>query len=162
MGKTVFTKDEKNATLTIERVFPAPRHRVWQAFTDAAILDQWWAPKPWKAETITMDFRVSGHWHYAMKGPDGETHYGRTNYLEIEPERFYRAHDVFADASGAANESLPQQRFDTTFTAEEGATRVVVVSRYASLADLEQIIAMGMQEGLTMAQDQLEALLEED
>lgn len=159
MGKTLFTKDDKNATLTVERLFPAPRSRVWQAFTDAAILDQWWAPKPWKAETITMDFRVGGHWHYAMKGPDGETHYGRMSYLEIEPERFYETRDVFADASGATDESLPQQRFETTFTSEGEATRVEVVVHYASREDLEKIIAMGMQEGLTTAQDQLEDLL---
>lgn len=159
MGNTVFTKDESNATLTVERAFPAPLSRVWQAFTDAEILDQWWAPRPWKAETISMDFRVGGHWHYAMNGPDGERHFGRMDYLEIEAERSYKAKDVFADASGAADKSLPQQQFDTRFSSDGEQTRVVVVVRYASLEDMQKIIEMGMQEGFAMAQDQLEALL---
>lgn len=159
MGKTVFTKDKKNARLTVERVFSAARERVWTALTDAATLDLWWAPAPWKTETMTMDFRVGGHWHYAMHGPDGERHYGRMDYLEIEPGLRYKAEDVFADAAGKPNESLPKQLFDTTLVDEVDGTRVVIVIDYASLEDLEKIIEMGMQEGFSMAQDQLEALL---
>jgi uncharacterized protein YndB with AHSA1/START domain len=159
MGKTVFTKDEKNATLTIERTFDAPRSRVWQAMTDARILDQWWAPKPWKTETTHMEFRVGGYWLYSMNGPDGEQHFGRMNFLEIDPERRYKADDVFADAAGETNQSLPQQTFDTTLVEDGDRTRVVIVVSCRSLEDLEKIIAMGMQEGLTMAHDQLDALL---
>ena len=162
MGTTKFTKDEANATLTIERSFAAPAGRVWRAMTDAAILDQWWAPHPWKAETLHMDFRVGGYWHYAMNGPDGERHFGRMNFLEIEPGRRYKAADVFADESGATNENLPEQTFDTTLVEQGGQTKVVTVVSYSSLADLEKIIEMGMQEGLSMAQDQLEVLLARD
>ena len=160
MGKTVFTRDEQNATLTVERTFNAPRRRVWQALTDATILDQWWAPQPWKAETVHMDFRVGGYWHYAMKGPNGEQHFGRMNFLEIDPERRYKAADVFADAAGDANESLPQQILETTLTDEGDRTKVVTVTAYTSLEDLEKIIAMGVEQGLSMAQDQLEVLLQ--
>lgn len=159
MGNTEFRRDDENATLTIERTFDAPRGRVWKAMTDRAILDQWWAPAPWKTQTLHMDFRVGGYWHYAMKGPEGERHYGRMNFLEIEPERRYEAVDVFADESGATDASLPQQTFETTLSEEAGRTKVVIVVTYSSLEDLEKVLAMGMQEGLAMAQDQLEALL---
>jgi uncharacterized protein YndB with AHSA1/START domain len=160
MGKTTFTKDEQNARLTIERTFRAPRSRVWEALTHPAILDQWWAPKPWMAQTLHMDFRVGGYWHYAMNGPDGEQHFGRMSYLEIEPEQRFMAADVFADESGTAVEDLPTQTFETTLAEEGDTTTVVIVVQYKSLEDLERIIAMGMQEGLTMAQDQLALLLE--
>ena len=160
MSKTKFTKDEKKATLTIERVFPAPRSRVWQAMTDATILDRWWAPSPWRTETVVMDFRVGGYWHYSMNGPEGEQHFGRMNYLEIEPERRFKSSDVFADEEGNANESLPRQVMDITFVEQGNQTNVVTVVQYASLEDLNKILEMGMQEGLSMAQDQLEALLQ--
>ena len=159
MGQTVFTKDERNARLTVERVFAAPRNRVWQAMTDAAVLDRWWAPEPWKTETVSMDFRVGGHWHYAMRGPEGEQHFGRMDYLEIEPERRFKAEDVFADAAGKPNEALPKQLFDITLIEVGPQTRVVTVIDYTSREDLEKILEMGMQEGLTIAHDQLEALL---
>jgi uncharacterized protein YndB with AHSA1/START domain len=89
-----------NATLTIERVFPAPAARVWRALTDPALLDQWWGPQPWRVETVHMDFRVGGYWHYSMNGPDGEQHFGRMDYIEIEPVRRYKSIDVFCDAEG--------------------------------------------------------------
>jgi uncharacterized protein YndB with AHSA1/START domain len=159
MGTTIFKKDERNATLTIERVFPASQARVWRALTDAAILDRFWAPHPWKTETLHMDFRVGGYWHYAMNGPQGEQHFGRMDYLEIEPEDGFLASDVFCDADGNADPSLPRQEMEFRFTPAGDGTRVVTVVQYASLEDLNRILAMGMQEGLTMAQDQLEALL---
>lgn len=159
MSKTTFTRDEANARLTIERVFPAPQSRVWQAMTDPRLLDQWWAPKPWWAKTLHMDFRVGGHWLYSMNGPNGEQHFGRMNYLEIEPEHRFKSEDAFTDAAGNVNESLPRQRIDTRLIAEGERTKVVTVVEYASAEDMNRIFEMGFREGLTMAHDQLEALL---
>lgn len=160
MGKTTIIRDEANARLTIERTFNASCERVWQALTDPAVLDQWWAPSPWKTATVRMDFRVGGHWLYAMNGPDGEQHFGRMDYIEIEPGRRYKAEDAFTDAQGTPVDSLPKQIFETTlYDDAPGQTRAVTVVDYASLEDLEKILEMGMAEGLTMAHDQLEALL---
>lgn len=123
------------------------------------LLDQWWAPLPWKTATLHMDFCVGGYWHYSMNGPEGERHFGRMDYLEIEPEQHYKASDVFADEHGVANQSLPRQDMTLTLLADGETTKVVTVVQYASLADMNRIIEMGMREGTSMAQDQLEALL---
>ena len=159
MSKTTFTRDEANARLTIERVFPAPQGRVWQAMTDPGLLDQWWAPKPWWTKTAHMDFRVGGYWLYSMNGPNGEQHFGRMDYLEIEPEHRFKSDDAFTDANGNVNESLPRQHIDTRLIAEGDRTKVVTVIEYASAEDMNRIFEMGFREGLTMAHDQLEALL---
>ena len=106
-----------------------------------------------------MDFRVGGQWLYAMKGPEGEVHYGRMDYSAIDPEKRYDALDVFADAAGETLAGMPQQTFVTTFRDEGAITEVVVVVEYDSVEDLEKVVEMGMEEGLTMAQDQLEELL---
>jgi uncharacterized protein YndB with AHSA1/START domain len=80
--------------------------------------------------------------------------------LEIEPGRRYKSDDAFTGETGTPIESLPRQVFETTLHEDTpGRTRVVTVVDYASLEDLEKIVAMGMQEGLSMAHDQLEALL---
>lgn len=161
MNKTKISRDFDKATLRIERRFDAPRDRVWRAYTDPELLDRWWAPLPWKTETLSMDFRVGGSWHYLMKGPDGAQHFCRKDYLEIEPGQRYRALDVFADESGETNTDMPQQPMNTTFTGEGDSTLVVVVVEYASVEDLKTVIEMGIEQGITMAQDQLEALLAE-
>jgi uncharacterized protein YndB with AHSA1/START domain len=77
----------------------------------------------------------------------------------IEPEDRYVAKDVFADATGKAIADMPQQTFVTTFTDEGSTTEVVVVVEYDSVEDLQKVVEMGMEEGITMGQDQLEELL---
>lgn len=70
-----FTVNKENNTIHIRREFDAGPELVWQAWTTAELLDQWWGPEPWKAETRTMDFREGGTWLYAMVGPEGERHW---------------------------------------------------------------------------------------
>jgi uncharacterized protein YndB with AHSA1/START domain len=159
MSKTRFTRNDADATLTIERNFPAEPARVWRYLTEPELLDQWWGPAPWKTVTKHMDFRVGGHWLYSMNGPAGEEHFCRMDYLEIEPGLSMKSDDYFCDADGNINEALPRQVFNTRVSAESGGTLVVTVVQYASADDLNTIIEMGMREGLSQAYDQLEALL---
>lgn len=69
-----FVVNKDNNTIKISREFAAHISLVWDAYTTSEILDKWWAPKPWKARTKKMDFRVGGSWLYAMVGPAGEEH----------------------------------------------------------------------------------------
>jgi uncharacterized protein YndB with AHSA1/START domain len=162
MSKTTFQRDERNARLTIERAFEVDAARVWRALTDPALLDRWWAPQPWQTQTIHMDFQVGGYWLYAMNGPDGEQHFGRMDYLEIDPGIRYKASDAFTDAEGTPNESLPRQDMELSLIATGTQTRIVTVVQYASIEDMNTILEMGMAEGITIAHDQLAALLAAD
>lgn len=159
MTKTAISKDHADHTMTVRRRFDAPRNLVWRAHTEPALLDRWWAPQPYRAETVVMDFRVGGHWHYAMVGPGGERHFGRMDYAVIEPQQRIVADDVFADESGAAIESMPRQRLTMDFTDADDATDVVEVVRYPTAEDLQKVLEMGIEQGLTAAQDQLDDLL---
>ena len=62
INDTMISKDLAGKRLQISRAFNAPVEKVWRAWTDRVILDTWWAPKPWKAETKTLDFRAGGTW----------------------------------------------------------------------------------------------------
>src|SRR5687768_8096768 len=95
-----FTIDKENKKIKVEREFDAPVARVWAAWTEQELLDQWWAPKPWKARTKTMDFREGGYWLYAMVGPEGEEHWARADYKSISPLRSFSAADSFCDENG--------------------------------------------------------------
>ena len=63
-----FEVNKENKTIAIQREFDADPQLVWSAWTTAELLDQWWGPRPWRAETKKMDFREGGHWLYAMVG----------------------------------------------------------------------------------------------
>lgn len=155
-----FLVDKEKNTLTVKREFAAEPELVWDAYTKSELLDQWFAPKPWKTKTKTMDFREGGFWLYAMCGPEGEEHWARLDYLKIQPKVNYTALDGFCDAEGNLSDQLPQANWSVTFEPMAENTLVETVVTYQSLNDLETIIQMGMKEGLTMAMEGLDELLE--
>jgi uncharacterized protein YndB with AHSA1/START domain len=154
-----FIVDKDNKTITVKREFAAELPLVWNAYTKSDILDQWWAPKPWKARTKTMDFKEGGSWHYAMVGPEGEEHWALAKYEEIQPQKGFKAFDAFADAEGHVNKDMPQSKWDATFTDKGSSTLVKFVISYDDLSQLEATIQMGFKEGLAMAMENLDALL---
>ncbi|HLP56771.1 MAG TPA: SRPBCC domain-containing protein [Fluviicola sp.] len=155
-----FVVNKENNTITVKREFAADRSLVWDAYTKPEILDQWWAPRPWKARTKTMDFRNGGHWHYAMVGPEGEEHWAWADYKNIEPKHRFTGLDAFADAEGNINKSMPQSEWNVTFTEKgQDLTLVEIHITYGDLAQLEATIQMGFKEGLGMAMEGLDELL---
>jgi len=155
-----FTVDRENSTITVKREFAAKRQLVWDCHTRAELLDRWFAPKPLTAQTRHMDFREGGHWHFAMVTPDGQSYWSRLDYVRITPIESYEALDCFSDETGTVNTAMPQARWDVAFT-ESGARQTIVstVIRYASPADVEKVIAMGMKDGLTSTMQRLDELL---
>jgi uncharacterized protein YndB with AHSA1/START domain len=152
--------DRSALTFTMERVFAAPRERVFAALSSCEALTRWWAPAPWTLSACEMDFRVGGTWLYCMKGPDGSETWGKEVYEEIvAPERIV-ALDSFADAEGRTNPDLPSQRFRFELIDEGGATRLRNTAFYERIEDLETVLAMGMEEGSTASWDQLEVVLD--
>lgn len=153
-----FLVDKEKNTLTIRREFRADRQLVWDAYTKSELLEQWFAPKPLSAKTKSMDFRNGGHWIYAMVEPDGKEHWGRTDYLIIEPIDRYTALDAFCDENGEINPDLPRANWDVNFKDLGSNAMVETIVTYKSLNDLETVIQMGMQEGLASAMERLDEL----
>ena len=154
-----FLVDKEKNTITVRREFAAGRQLVWDCYTKPELLEQWFAPKPYTARTKSMDFKNGGYWLYAMVGPDGQEHWGRMDYLTIQPLEGYHGLDGFCDSDGNLNPVLPRADWQSTFSDLSENTLVQTVVTYQSLTDLETILQMGMQEGLTMTLDQLDALL---
>jgi uncharacterized protein YndB with AHSA1/START domain len=154
-----FEVDKEKKKIKVVRSFDAPLDLVWSAWTQAELLDQWWAPKPWKAETRSMDFSEGGRWVYAMVGPDGERHNAFMDYQAIAPKQVFTSRDGFADPDGKVNESLPTSTWVNTFSEKAGTTSVTNDIGFADLAQLETLIRMGFKEGYTMGLDNLEELL---
>jgi uncharacterized protein YndB with AHSA1/START domain len=162
MYETIITKQPDKKQLTVKREFKGPVKTVWKAWTDPDLLDRWWAPKPWKAKTKHMDFRIGGHWLYSMNGPEGEKHWSRADFKEIQPGVSYRGRDAFCDAQGNVNHEMPVMDWDVTFSETvSGTTLVQVVLTFDSLSDLETLVEMGFKEGFAAAHGNLDALLEE-
>lgn len=154
-----FLTDNENKTITIKREYAAGISLVWKAYTNAAMLDKWWAPKPWKAHTKIMDFTKGGKWLYAMVGPAGEEHWSLAQYTTVEFEKRFVGIDAFTDEGGNINEEMPKSNWDVHFTAQGDKTLVQFTIWFDTVAQLEAILNMGFKEGLSSAMENLDELL---
>jgi len=154
-----FIVGNDKSTLTIKREFAARRKLVWDCYTRSELLDRWFAPKPLTTKTKFMDFSVGGHWLYAMVEPNGTEYWGRTDYQTIQPIDNYTALDGFCDENGTLNAELPRAQWDVTFFDRTAHTLVQTIVRYPSPEALEQVMQMGMKDGLTSTLERLDELL---
>lgn len=154
----IFEKDLANKQLLVTREFKAPVEKVWRAWTEAEQLDKWWGPRPWNAETKTMEFKTGGQWLYAMVSPAGEKHWSNVVFTAVGTDTFnYTC--VFSDENGVANTEFPAVHWHVAMKRESEKTIVNVTVRFDDLDGLEKLVAMGFQGGFTMGLNQLEELL---
>lgn len=154
-----FVADKVKNTITVKREFLAGRQLVWDCYTKSELLDQWFAPAPLTTKTKSMDFREGGHWHYAMIEPNGTEYWGWTDYLTINPTKYYTTQDAFSNAKGEINTDLPRAEWLVTFTDKGENALVETIVTYKSLSDLEKVIQMGMEQGLSATLNKLDELL---
>ena len=155
-----FTVNKNNQTVNVQREFAADLPLVWEAWTNPEILDQWWAPKPYRTETKSMDFREGGMWLYAMISPQDETHWCKNDYQKIDHQKSFSGLDAFCDEHGAIDTTMPRTLWTNTFIAQGETTLIDIVAKYESLADLEKIISLGFKEGFTMALENLDQYIQ--
>jgi uncharacterized protein YndB with AHSA1/START domain len=161
-NKTLVIKDFKEKSVLVSREFNAPLEKVWRTYTESELLEQWWAPQPWKAETKTMDFSVGGYWLYAMVSPENEKHWGRMDYTAITPHKSFAIKDGFCDEDGNINSSLPVSNGTIVFTTTDNNTLVEFKMFYSTEKEIETIIEMGFEQGITACLEQLEKLFQEN
>ena len=152
-----FTVDKSKKTVFITREFDAGLSLVWDAFTKAEILDQWWAPKPFSSKTKVLDFKVGGRRFYAMVSPEGQERWVIQKYTSISPKTNFKFFNAFADEN--ENLELPGSEWDHTFSEQNGTTKVSVAIYNESLERMEKQIEMGFKEGFTMTLNYLDELL---
>jgi uncharacterized protein YndB with AHSA1/START domain len=154
-----FSVDKENNTINVKREFAAPLQKVWAAWTQSELLDQWWAPKPWKAETKSMDFRPGGKWIYAMVSPEGEKHWSLADFQSVENQKSFSNLNAFCDENGQFDPEMPRSNWTNSFTSNGETTTVNILIRHDKLEDLEGYIKMGFKEGFTMGLGNLDELL---
>ena len=151
----VVDKPAKKVFVTME--FDADISLVWDAFTKAEILDQWYAPAPWMSKTKFMNFEVGGRRFYAMVGPDGQEMWAIQKYTSISPKTNFKFFNAFADKD--ENPQLPGSEWDLSFTEQNGKTEVRITIYNESLERMEKMMEMGFREGFTATLKNLKNLL---
>ena len=160
MALTSIDKDPEARTMTITAHFDAPVDRIWQIWADPRQLEQWWGPPTWPATVEEHDLRPGGRVAYFMTGPEGEKSRGYWDVVAVEAPHALTVDDGFADESGAPNTSMPMTHMEVQISDDgDAGTRMVMTSVFPSTEAMEQMVSMGMEEGITLALGQIEAVL---
>ena len=163
MTVTAVRKDADALTMTLDAEFDAAPERVWQLWADPRQLERWWGPPTYPATFTKHDLAPGSRVEYHMTGPEGDQPKGFWEIVEATPPRRLVVHDGFRNDDGTDNTDLPGNEFVVTIVeADQGRTRMSIESRFPSREAMEQLLAMGMEQGLTEAVGQIDAILAED
>ena len=159
MSITSVHKDTDRLTLTVTTEYDVSADRAWQLWADPRQLERWWGPPTYPATVEDHDLRAGGRVSYAMTGPDGDRPRGWWAVLEAEPPRLLVIEDGFANADGTRDTAMPTMVMRVDITDRPGGVTMTIATRFPSLEAMEQLVAMGMEEGLQQAMGQIDAIL---
>jgi uncharacterized protein YndB with AHSA1/START domain len=163
MTVTAVRKDPDALTMTLDAEFEATPERVWQLWADPRQLERWWGPPGYPATFTAHDFRVGGRSEYYMTGPEGPTPAGFWEIIELDPPRRMAIKDGFADTEHVPGDLPGPGAMNVTIESiGDGRTRMSIENVFPDTASMEQLLAMGQEEGMTQAVGQIEAILAED
>ena len=159
MPITSVSKDPAALTMTVVAEFPVPVQRLWDAYADPRQLERFWGPPTYPAQFTRHDMFPGGRSDYAMTGPEGDVSRGYWEYLDVRPGESFEVRDGFANPDGTANQDLPSMRMTFVFEPAGAGSRVTTTTHFGSVAELDQLISMGMEEGMRQAMGQMDEVL---
>jgi uncharacterized protein YndB with AHSA1/START domain len=148
---TVTTPTERE--IKIERVFEAPRDRVFAAMTDPELIPEWWGPRGTTAEVDQMDVRAGGSWRFVVHNSDGSETAFRGAYREVSPpERLVLTFEW---------EGMPGHVSVETATFEDlgERTKVTTVATFHFQEDRDGMLGSGMEIGMNETHARFDELL---
>jgi uncharacterized protein YndB with AHSA1/START domain len=152
-------KDLDALTMTVVATLDADVARVWQIWEDPRQLERWWGPPEWPATFVTHSLEPGASTHYYMTGPDGSKGHGWWKITSVTAPHSLELDDGFADDDGNPTGDLGASHMALTLEPEGEQTRMTLLTTFASLEQLQQMLDMGMEEGMRLAMGQIEALL---
>ena len=154
-------KDADARTVTITAGFDAPIGRVWQVWSDPRQLERWWGPPGYPATVTEHDLAPGGTVAYVMTSPDGHRHGGWWRVRAVDPPHELEFEDGFVDADGNPSPDGPTATVRVVLSEPAGGgTQMVITMAWDSDEAMEQMLATGMDAGVTAAVGQIDELLE--
>lgn len=161
MPITSVTKNPEDLTMTVVAEFGVPVERLWDAYADPRQLEKFWGPVEWPATFTRHDMFPGGRSEYAMRGPDGEVSAGFWEFVSVDRPKSFEVIDGFANEDGSSNPEMPSIRMTFAFEETNSGSRVTNTTYFASVEQLQQLVDMGMEEGMRSAMSQMDAVIED-
>ncbi|MFF4586263.1 SRPBCC domain-containing protein [Streptomyces sp. NPDC001388] len=159
MTVTSVDKDLDSLTLTLIADFAASVEDVWQLWADPRRLERWWGPPAYPATVESHDLTPGGEVTYFMTSPEGDKHRGWWRVTSVAAPTSLEFTDGFADAEGTPSPTMPTTTVRVRLARHGDGTRMEIRSVFDSREQMEQLMTMGMEEGLKQAVGQMDGLL---
>lgn len=154
MNKAKVTAKPGEATMVIERMFDAPRAKVFEAHTKKEMLEKWWVGPGYKADIKKIDARDGGSWEFVLSNEKGEEFRFFGSFHEVSPERIVQTTEFGPATSGHA--AIERIEF---IDMPGGQTRMLATSAFLSVEDRDGLIQSGMEEGMNNTYAKLDEIL---
>jgi uncharacterized protein YndB with AHSA1/START domain len=156
-------QDPAALTMTVTAEFSASPDRVWQLWADPRQLERWWGPPNYPATFTKHSLAPGSRVEYHMTTPEGDQPKGYWDVLETDAPHRLVVRDGFRNDDGSDNDTMPAGEFRVTIEeVSEGRTRMSIENLFTSAEAMEQLLAMGQEEGMKQAVGQIDAILAED
>ncbi len=163
MSVTNIEKDHEALVMTITAEIGAPLDRAWHLWADPRQLERWWGPPTFPATFVDHDLTPGAVASYFMTGPDGTRHHGWWRVLAVDAPCQLRLEDGFADEAGNPVQDMPVMTIGVRLDEiPEGGTRMSIETQFPSRDSMDEIISMGVEEGMTLAIAQIDEILDAD
>jgi len=151
MAKAIITTPG-DRDVRIERVFNAPRDRVWRAMTDPELIAQWWG-RGNKVVVERFDLERGGHWRFVEHSDHG-VHGFEGRFAEVvPPERVVQTFEWDGMPGHVALETLTLEDLG------DGRTRLVTTSLFLTAEDRDGMLQSGMEGGVNESYAALDRVL---
>jgi uncharacterized protein YndB with AHSA1/START domain len=138
----------------VERIFDAPRERVFAAYTDPELISEWWGPHGTTAIVDVMEVKNGGRWRFVVRNSDGSETAFRGTIREITPPE--RIVQTFEWEGMPGHVSVDTAEFEDL---GDGRTKIVTTSIFHTTEERDGMLESGMEGGLNETYERLDALL---
>ncbi|HKG40427.1 MAG TPA: SRPBCC family protein [Conexibacter sp.] len=138
--------------IRIERIFDAPRERVFTLWTDPDLIPEWWGPRGTTTVVDEADVRPGGRWRFVVLSNGVEQGF-RGVYRElVTPERVVLTFEW---------EGLPGHISVETAVFEDlgERTKVIATSLFDTTEDRDGMLGSGMESGMNDTYARFDELL---
>ncbi|UDY35864.1 SRPBCC family protein [Dermatobacter hominis] len=159
MSVTSVEKDPEALTMTVTAQLDATAERAWLLWADPRQFEQWWGPPGYPVTVVDHELRTGGRITFSMAGDEGEHHDSTWEVLAAEPPHRLELRDADVDEDGRPNDGNSMTVMVVTIDANDGGAAMAIRTSFDSLEGMEQVLAMGVEEGMCMVLDQIDAVL---
>jgi uncharacterized protein YndB with AHSA1/START domain len=160
MSVTSVEKDLESLTVTVTADLDATVERAWQLWADPRQFEQWWGPPGYPATVVDHDLRAGGRITFFMAGPEGVRHDSTWEVIAADSPRRIELRDADVDDDGRPNDGNGITAMIITINErDDGGAVMAIRTHFDSQAGMEEVLAIGFEEGMRMVLSQIEAVL---